>query len=423
MSRGVAPRSESQQSWRFLVVLFATSAFLEITAWGHLSAFTPYYLRTELGLAEEDLPRWTGLLASSSLILALPLAPLWGVLADRYSRKAVMVRSLLVEALVFTIAAVAQQVQHFLLARVLLGLAFGNNAIALATISLAAPERRVATAISLVQMTFPLGISLGPLLGSFLINLFGVRGMFAVDAGLALSSGLLLAILFREPPVHDVSVSLRQQLAATFRFVGQSPLIRWNFVVAFLTMAGGAMIDPYMPIFISQLYQGANLPTIIGLVLAGYGVVTALSTPVVGRIADRVGPARILTGALLALSLVIATLSQVRTLAQLVGLLLLRGIPHSGANALLYALLAVHVPAERRSAIMGLAPLPRNLAMFLAPGTASLLSAAGLSVIFGASAGVYLLAFGGAAFLLRAAAKATLPPPRLGSGRAEKDER
>lgn len=409
MSSGTAPQAESGQDWRFLVALFATTAFLEVTAWGHLGAFTPYYLSSELGVAEGDVRRWTGLLASSSLVLALPLAPFWGVLADRYSRKAVMVRALLIEAAVFSMAAVAQQVEHFLLARIMLGLAFGNNAIALATVSLAAPERRVATAIGLVQMTFPLGISLGPLLGSFLINLFGVRGMFAVDAGLTLASGLLITILFREPSVHDVSRSFSQQVTSTFRFVGRSPLVQWNFIVAFLAMAGGAMVDPYMPIFIGQLYQGPNLPTVIGLVLGGYGVVTALATPVVGRLADRVGPARLLAGALLALTLVIAALSQVRTIAQLIGLLLLRGIPHAGVNALLYALLAVHVPAERRSAIMSLAPLPRNLAMFLSPGVASFLSAAGLPMLFTTAAGVYLLAFAGGAFLFRVVQRSTRP--------------
>ena len=39
--------------------------------------------------------------------MGAPLVPLWGVWADKYSRKAVIVRSALVEAVVFALAALA----------------------------------------------------------------------------------------------------------------------------------------------------------------------------------------------------------------------------------------------------------------------------------------------------------------------------
>ena len=63
-------------------------------------AFIPVYLR-EMGVAPADRLAFVGLFSSLIFIVGAPLVPLWGVWADKYSRKAVIVRSCLVEAVVF----------------------------------------------------------------------------------------------------------------------------------------------------------------------------------------------------------------------------------------------------------------------------------------------------------------------------------
>ena len=50
-----------------------------------------------------------GLFSSLIFVVGLPLVPLWGVWADKYSRKAVIVRSALVEAVVFAGVALSQR--------------------------------------------------------------------------------------------------------------------------------------------------------------------------------------------------------------------------------------------------------------------------------------------------------------------------
>lgn len=400
MDESSKKRQPGFQDWRFLMVLFASCSLLEIVAWGHLMAFTPLYLAKELDVPETDVPRWTGLLFSSSLVLALPLAPFWGIIADRYSRKLVIARSLYIETVVFGLVAMAGDVRYFLLARILLGLSFGNYAIVLATQSLVTPEKLIGTAIGTVQMVFPLGMSLGPLIGSFLIGLIGMRGMFAFDAFLTFLSGTLIMFLLKDPPSRNTT-SLRQQVSQTFSYLLHSPLIRWNFIAGFLIMGAFAMIEPYMPILIGQLHRGSNLATIIGIILAAYGITNSLSTPLVGRVGDRLGHSQVLSAALLVLSLLVMALSGVSSIGGLVVLALLRAVPQAGTNSLLYAVLALQIPAQWRAAVMSVAPLPRNLAMFLAPLIASQLSTQGLPVLFRTSAFTYLLAFVASLFLLR----------------------
>src|ERR687884_595671 len=86
--------------WAVVAVLFWATTSVEALSWTQLGAYTPTYLRT-LGVSPHDLPGWTAAMASVSWLIGIPMAPFWGVLADRYSRKAIVVRSAIVEAVIF----------------------------------------------------------------------------------------------------------------------------------------------------------------------------------------------------------------------------------------------------------------------------------------------------------------------------------
>src|SRR3984893_12399701 len=93
-------RAGSAAGWAVIAVLFAATTCAERRSWPQLTAYPPLYLR-ELTAPAGQVPGWIAAMSSLGWILALPLAPFWGVLADRYSRKLVIVRSAAIEALVF----------------------------------------------------------------------------------------------------------------------------------------------------------------------------------------------------------------------------------------------------------------------------------------------------------------------------------
>ena len=64
----------------------------------------------------------------------MPLVPLWGVWADKYSRKAVIVRSALVEAVVFAGVALSREPWQLALSMLLIGFQLGNTGVMLAGI-------------------------------------------------------------------------------------------------------------------------------------------------------------------------------------------------------------------------------------------------------------------------------------------------
>src|SRR5918912_56041 len=184
-------------SWKLLAAVFTTASVAETLGFGHFNAFGPLYL-LQLGVAPEDVPRWTGLLAASSFLLGLPLAPLWGAWADKYSRKVIIVRSAVGEAIVFGLAALSQNVWHLLLARMLSGLILGNTGVMFAVLSGAAPRERLAFAIATVQTGSTLGTTLGPLVGGVLVGQIGIGPLFALDSLLSVATAVLLIVAYRE---------------------------------------------------------------------------------------------------------------------------------------------------------------------------------------------------------------------------------
>lgn len=124
--------------------------FLQTAAFGQLTAFTPFYLREIIHVDRAEIPFWTGILAATSLALAVPMGPWWGVLADRYSRKLFIARSMVADAIGYSIAASATDLWQVVALRMVLGFSFGNIGIVFATQTLVTPERRVGLSIGII---------------------------------------------------------------------------------------------------------------------------------------------------------------------------------------------------------------------------------------------------------------------------------
>jgi MFS family permease len=397
-----ADNPRGDQGWRFLMGLFSVTVFLELTAYGHLMAFSPLYLQNELGVPPAEVPRWAGLLAASSFAVAVPLSPFWGVLADRFSRKAVIVRAQLVEAVAYALLAMSTDVWQFLAIRLLLGLSFGNIAVIMATQSMVTPGHRAGTAIGVIQMSSTVAMSAGPLVGSLLINTVGLRAMWALDSALALVAASLTMFVFREPDVHDRTTSIVNRLKLVFGQVARVPPLRWNFVCWFLIFSATGAMDPFLPVLIGRLSGDVDPATMIGVLLAAYGFLTGIGTPLAGWLADRLGPVRMFLAATTMLALIAGGMGFAMALPFLALLVILRAGPQASTNVVLYSHLAANTSVQHRTAVMSLTPMPRNLAWFIAPVLASLVSGFGLSAVFWLAGGLYVAATLSALLMARA---------------------
>lgn len=362
-------------SWRGANALFFGCSIAQFVADGHVNAFTPLFLR-ELGLAPSDVAIWTGLLVATTTGTAFPLTPFWGVLAERFSRRSIVLRSYVAYALALLLTAWAPDVGVLVPARAVMGLGAGTIGVVVSVQALMVPRPRLGQAIALVQAAMPIAASLGPPLGALLIPWIGLRGLFAADAAANFLAVLALFLLMPEPvapPRGDASVLRRT--GQVLRVAWSLETVRWNFLCAAALRGATAVVDSYLPVRITQV---AADPTVaIGWILGVYGALTTVATWYVGRLIQGAREAVIYTRAMFATTLLTAGLAIAPSIWPVAILAILRSAPVAFGNTVLHAHNARTLPPAHQTAVLGMSPMPRNLGALLFPFLAA--TAAGLA--------------------------------------------
>jgi MFS family permease len=243
------------QDWRVVVAVFWITQLVETIGVSQVFALLPSYLR-ELGVPEADRLAFVGLFSSLVFVLGLPLVPLWGVWADKYSRKAVIVRSALVEAVVFSLAALAREPWQMAVAVLLIGFQLGNTGVMLAAIRDVTPRRRLGLTIGMFGAAGPIGFAVGPALAGLLIDGAGwpIPWVFALSAAMSIGTALLVTFGTREirPEVVPDGPVLRLAFGAV-RGVIADPVVRRLFVVYGVVFLANQMSRPYTPVLVEGL--------------------------------------------------------------------------------------------------------------------------------------------------------------------------
>ncbi|MCC7367653.1 MAG: MFS transporter [Chloroflexi bacterium] len=375
------------RDWRAVNGLFLVSTFLEGLAFGHTTAYMPLFL-AELGLTPAEISAWTGLLYAAMTAVAFPLAPFWGAVAERYSRRLVIVRSQYLAALAYLLLSFAPNVWVVLVARILLGLTFGNIAVVIATQAAFTPKHHLGMSIATIQAAMPVAASIGPPVGAVLIEAIGLRGLFLVDTSLALIAALLVTFLMPEPERHSRTTSILARTGQTLSLVWRQRGLRWNFLCWLLSVGARAVVEVYLPVRITEIAE--NPAPAIGFILGVSGIVTAVSTLATSRLVDDHGGIRWFVPSMLLATVVTCGIAVAPNLWVLAALTWIRALPFAAANTILYAHLTRVVPPVDQTAVLSLTPMPRNTAMFLFPIAAAAIAPFGVSLAIGVGAAAYL---------------------------------
>jgi MFS family permease len=387
-----------ENDWRVLLGIFLLAGIVESQAFGHLNAFTPLFLH-ELQIPTDRIPFWTGILSSLTFVIGLPLLPFWGVWADRYSRKLIIVRSAYVEGVLFTVAALSPNVWVLAVARLLGGFVFGNTGVMLAMLADSTPRKRLGLAVGIASASFPIGSSIGPYVGGLIAQGPGIRSLLLVDAIASALMGVVLTLVVRNQARRvPVGATVRQLLGQAVRAVLGSPIVVRLFVLYFCAVYGTGLVMPFIPIVLDHLYTGPSTQVagVIGTTLTLAGIAMAITTPLWGRLGDVVGRWRVLPVCLAAMMLGLAAEGLAPQLLPFQGAVVWNGLFQGGVQTTILALLALLTPEERRAPVLTFSLLPSQLSWFVGPITGAGLAAISLRLPFAvgtvAMAGALVLA-------------------------------
>ena len=390
-----AASDTGRADWRRVFVVFWITSMVEGLGVSQVFAYLPAYLRV-VGVPDADRAAFVGLFSALIFVVGMPLVPLWGVWADKYSRKAVVARSALVEAVVFACVALSHEPWQLAISLLLIGFQLGNTGVMLAAIRDVVPPRRIGTLIASFGVAGPIGFAVGPFLGGILVDGLGwsLSGMFWVSA--ALSVGTAVLVWFGADEVRPAVVPSGRVLALAYgavRGVLLDPAVRRIFLIYGVAFLANQMTRPYQPLIVEEIVgTGPGLAATIAVVVGLAGLVGAGISPIGGWVSDRIGFRPVLINALLIGGVALLLVPLVRTIPPLALSVMTFTASNALVGAMVFSLLATEVPVERRSQTLNLVYLPLYAAGIIGPAIGGTLAAAfGTSAPFYAGAIVFLV--------------------------------
>jgi DHA1 family multidrug resistance protein-like MFS transporter len=388
-----SPDPSAHRGWKRNLAILWFGQLIAISGFSVFMPFLPYYVQ-ELGITEvKQVAFWAGLLTSAQAVTMALVAPVWGSLADRYGRKIMVVRAMLGGAVIVSLMGFVGNVWQLVILRAIQGTLTGTVSAATTLVVSSAPPQRRGFALGTLQMAIYLGGSVGPLLGGFIADSVGYRPTFWVTGALLFVAGVLVTTLVREnfvPVARGEQAPLLEGLLIVFR----TRALMLVCGIRVLMRMAVRIIGPVLPLFIQGIAApGVKIASLTGTI-AGFGsAASAVGAVFMGRLADRIGPRRILIVCGAAASALYAVQAWVQTPMQLLALRVASGVAMGGILASVSSLQAALAPKGRYGAVYGVDTSMVAAANAISPMIGAALTATfGLTSVFYGAAVIYALA-------------------------------
>jgi DHA1 family multidrug resistance protein-like MFS transporter len=365
-------------SWRRNLYALWIAQTLTIIGFSLRTPFLPFFIKDLGADSFESQALWAGIVNGGGAAVMAITAPFWGIVADRYGRKPMVVRAMFCGAFTIGLMSLARSPWHLLLLRFFEGAFTGTVTASTTLVASTTPRERMGYGLGMMQMAVFSGASVGPLLGGILGDQLGYRPTFVVAGALLFISAVIVTTQVREQferPVKQISAAdARPQDKLSALLLGGAMLAMLS-VLCVLRIASSA-IQPIMPLYVERLagHEG-DVATLAGLTLGVAGLTSAIASVTLGRLADRIGQRPVLIASALCVGLLYLPLALAQTTTQLIVLQGLFGVAAGGVLPSANAIVANLTPAQRRGAVYGVAAAATSAGGFIGPLGGSSLAA------------------------------------------------
>lgn len=345
-------------TWKLTLSVAFVAQVLSAVGFSMMFPFLPLHIETlgtTTGLSTELA---AGLIISVQGLTMMVTAPFWGVAADRFGRKKMIMRALFGGAITMAMMGFAQTAEQLIVIRAMQGLVTGTVSANNALVAAAAPRRRVGFAMGTLQLGLWAGVAVGPLIGGILADHFGYNMPYLITALLLMTGGLVVYFGVSESfsaskeavEFHPVS------LARGWKNILGTSGVSLALIIRFLSGLARTTIVPIAPLFVVSLIASETgaTNTYAGLFMAVSAAASTVGAVWLGSLGDRISHRKVLFYCSLAAAIFYLPQALVADIWQLLVLQALAGIAAGGLVASPSALLSRYAGTERAGAIYGL---------------------------------------------------------------------
>lgn len=357
--------------WVVTLTILVASAFLMDMSFTMITPFLPVYLSSELGAKASDVDMWSGAVFAVTFFVSGLLGPVWGVLADRKSRKLMALRASIGLTISYALCGIVQTPMQLFAARFFQGLCAGLYPALLALLAASIPARKTGLSMGLMQGGMTVGAVVGPFVGGVLADYFGMRESFFV-ASIALGLiSLLIGFCIKEKP-RTIKVTSRNWF--DWRVLRQ-PAIFKMLIACAVIHASLFSAQPILPLYIAQL-QGSmdNIMMLSGTIFSVCAISIMIASPILGAAGQKFGFLKVLSCSLFFAGLLISAQVLGRTPFEFGVWRFIAGFAIAGLIPLVNSIISTECPPDKKGEVFGFNFLTGHAGMALGPFAAGALS-------------------------------------------------
>lgn len=354
------------ERWQVNLNTLWISQVISLMSFGFGLPFLPFYIQ-ELGVTDPvQLNLYTGILSAAPAVTMAVMAPLWGMAADRWGRKLMILRAMLAAVFVIAGMGLAQNVWHLLALRAAQGIFTGTITATNTFVAAGTPKDKLSYALGFLSSSNFIGYSIGPVVGGLFAETMGYRFSFFAGALLMLSGFFLVRFLLVEDPSTYGKPVRREGQQVSGKIL--TPLILNLLLMLFLMRVVRTVFSPYLPLYIqSVLPGGAGAPSVTGYINGITGLATAAAGLTLSRLGDRYDKPRLIRYMGLAGLAVAVGISFAGNLWFFAGMYGLLFFFLGGIEPLVMSMTAEQTPPEKRGALFGIQGTVGSLGWVLSP--------------------------------------------------------
>lgn len=357
--------------WVVTLTILVASAFLMDMSFTMITPFLPVYLSSALGAKASEVDMWSGAVFAVTFFVSGLLGPVWGVLADRKSRKLMALRASIGLTISYALCGIGQTPMQLFAARFFQGLCAGLYPALLALLAASIPARKTGLSMGLMQGGMTVGAVVGPFVGGVLADYFGMReSFFVASVALGLIS-LLIGFCIKEKP-RTVKVTSRNWFDWS---VLRQPAIFKMLIACAVIHASLFSAQPILPLYIAQL-QGSmdNIMMLSGTIFSVCAISIMIASPILGAAGQRFGFLKVLSCSLFFAGLLISAQVLGRTPFEFGVWRFIAGFAIAGLIPLVNSIISTECPPDKKGEVFGFNFLTGHAGMALGPFAAGALS-------------------------------------------------
>jgi MFS family permease len=356
------------------VLCYLFAALISIGMFTYLMSLTPYILKVNLGIPEEQHGRVIGNLQFLQEIVVMASIGWWGALSDRFGRRSTYILAWLVMAVAYGIYAFATSIEGLFVLRIVFALGVAATT----------------TNLSAILADYPLDQSRGKMTGiAFFLNGLGAAAFFGglsqlpsiyqaqgVDelwagryayltvAAIAFVGAIVMTGL--KPGLPEEAENAREKpplmtLLKEGLRAAKNKRIGLSYIAAFAARADMAIVTLFMILWVIQAGSADGMTPAqaqgrAGLYVAVYSLAALFCAPIIGIIADRIDRLTLTIGAFATAAVgytMLGMSTDVLSFAGMVPALVVAGFGQSSVAMAITVLLAQQCPPDIRGSVFG----------------------------------------------------------------------